>query len=174
MKNLILITGTSCVGKTTTSTKLVKLLPDCVFPDGDWCWYADPWTVTDETKNMAVKNMSFLLNSFLDCSAYKNIIFSWILRNDSMVDMVLSWLEGKDYNLHKFSLICSEEALKSRYQKDIDNDLRESGKLEVYMQGLRDYFVEMDTIKIDTSDITPEQTAEIIYNYIYPIELKQT
>ena len=167
MKNLILITGTSCVGKTATSKKLVKLLPNCVFLDGDWCWYADPWTVTDETKRMAEKNMSFLLNSFLDCSAYENIIFSWILRNDSMVEMVLSWLKGKDYNLHKFSLICSDDALKSRYQKDIADNLREGGRLEGLLQGLHNYFIEMDTVKIDTSDITPEQAANIIYNHIY-------
>ena len=167
MKNLILITGTMCVGKTATSTKLVKLLPNCVYLDGDWCWYADPWTVTDETKRMAEKNMSFLLNNFLDCSVYENVIFSWVLRNDSMVEMVLSWLKDKDYKLHKFSLICSEDALKSRYQKDIDNNLRESGKLEGLLQSLRNYFIEMDTIKIDTSDITPEQTAHCIYKHIY-------
>ena len=167
MKNLILITGASCVGKTATSMKLVKLLPNCVYLDGDWCWYADPWIVTDETKRMAEKNMSFLLNSFLDCSAYENIIFSWILRNDSMVDMVLSWLKGKDYNLHKFSLVCSEDALKSRYQKDVDSGARESGRLEALLQGLRNHFVEMDTIKIDTGDITQEQAAHIIRKHIY-------
>jgi len=167
MKNLILITGSSCVGKTTTSTQLVKLLPNCVFLDGDWCWYADPWTVTDETKRMAERNMSFLLNSFLDCSAYENVVFSWILRNDSMVDMVLSWIKDKDYNLHKFSLVCSENALKSRYQKDVDNNLRERGKLDNLLYGLRNHFNEMDTIKIDTSGITPEQAANLIYNKIY-------
>ena len=167
MKNLIFITGTSCVGKTITSTRLMKLLPNCIYLDGDWCWYADPWNVTDETKRMAEKNISFLLNSFLDCSVYDNVIFSWILRNDSMIDMVLSWLKNKKYSLHKFSLICSEEALKSRYQNDIDNNLREFGKLESCLQGLKNHFIEMDTIKINTSDITPEQAANIIYNHIY-------
>jgi len=38
MKNLIFINGTMGVGKTTTSKILLKLLPECVFLDGDWCY----------------------------------------------------------------------------------------------------------------------------------------
>ena len=65
MKNLIFINGTMGVGKTTTSKKLLKLLPNCVFLDGDWCWYSDPWIVNDETKNMVERNISFLLNNLI-------------------------------------------------------------------------------------------------------------
>jgi len=42
MKNLIFINGTMGVGKTATSRELQKLLSNCVFLDGDWCWDMSP------------------------------------------------------------------------------------------------------------------------------------
>jgi ABC-type iron transport system FetAB ATPase subunit len=167
MKNLIIINGTMGVGKTATCKMLLKLLPNCVLLDGDWCWYADPWTVTDETKIMAEKNMSFLLNNYLDCSIYENIIFCWVLHVENMVDMVCSWVKDKDFISYKFSLVCSESALLSRLQNDIENGERENDILKRSLQRLPNY-INMDTIKIDVSDITPKQAAHQISDFVYP------
>ena len=166
MKNLIFINGTMGAGKTAVSKVLLKLLPDCVMLDGDWCWYADPWTITDETKRMMYNNTGYLLNSFLDCSVYENVIFCWVMHLDSMIDDILSLIRNADYRLYKFSLVCSENALISRLQKDIDNGLRKTDIVERAIQRQPNFFT-MDTIKIDASDITSEQAADIIYNNIY-------
>ncbi len=171
MKNLIFINGTMGVGKTTTSKKLLKLLPNCVFLDGDWCWYADPWTVTDETKIMSKRNMSFLLDSFLTCTSYENVIFCWVMPDEGMINEILSMIKNTDYNLYKFSLICSEDALIKRIQKEIDNGMRENVTLERVMweriMTRMQKIGEMDAIKIDVSNITPDQAARAIYNTIY-------
>jgi len=166
MKNLIFINGTMGVGKTATSKILLKLLSNCVLLDGDWCWYADPWIVTDETKQMMYNNTGYLLNSFLDCSAYNNVVFCWVMHLDSMVEDILSLIKGADYNLYKFSLVCSENALTTRLQKDVDDGVRENAALERAISRMSN-FLKMDTIKIDVSDITAEQAANIIYNHIY-------
>ena len=166
MKNLIFINGTMGVGKTMTSKTLLKLLPNCVFLDGDWCWYADPWTVTQETKIMSKKNMSFLLDSFLNCSVYENVIFCWVMHVENMIYDILSSIKSTGYNFYKFSLICSENALISRIQKDIDYGVREDGILERALSRMSNY-LKMDTVKIDVSDITPEQAAHTIYDIIY-------
>ena len=50
MKTLYLIGGTMGVGKTTVCQLLKQDLPNSVFLDGDWCWDASPFQVTDETK----------------------------------------------------------------------------------------------------------------------------
>ena len=155
------------VGKTATSKILLKLLPNCVFLDGDWCWYADPFIVNEETKNMAEQNMSFLLNNFLSCSVYENIIFCWVMHTESLIDRVHSWIKGNDYTLYKFSLVCSENALITRLKKDIDNGVREDDIVERSLERLPN-FLKMDTIKIDVSNITPKQAAHIIYDFVYP------
>lgn len=88
MKKLILIGGTMGVGKSTVSQILKRILPDSVFLDGDWCWDSSPFQVTDETKKMVMDNICFLLNGFLSCSAYQNVIFCWVMHEQANVFQV--------------------------------------------------------------------------------------
>lgn len=46
---------------------------------GDWCWDMSPFIVTNETKKMVLDNISYLLNNFICCSGYKNIMFCWVM-----------------------------------------------------------------------------------------------
>lgn len=48
-------------------------LNNSVFLDGDWCLDASPFQVTEETKAMVIRNICYMLNSFLHCSAYENV-----------------------------------------------------------------------------------------------------
>ena len=61
MKRLYLLGGTMGVGKTTVSQQLKQDLPNSVFLDGDWCWDADPFQVTEETKSLFEKIWEFIL-----------------------------------------------------------------------------------------------------------------
>ena len=88
MKRLFLIGGTMGVGKTTVGQILKKRLPDCVFLDGDWCWEMDPFQVNDETKQMVMENICFLLKNFIRCSAYKNIVFCWVMHEQTIIDEI--------------------------------------------------------------------------------------
>ena len=60
MKTLYMIGGTMGVGKTTVSQLLKHDLPNSVFLDGDWCWDASPFQVTDETKAMVTNNICLI------------------------------------------------------------------------------------------------------------------
>lgn len=165
MKNLIFINGTMGVGKTTISKELQKLLPNCIFLDGDWCWDMSPFIVTDETKKMVLDNISYLLNNFISCSEYKNIIFCWVMHEESIFDDVLSRLNKDDCMLHKFSIVCSEQTLISRITKDINQGIRKNDVIERSVPRLNNYF-QMDTRKIDVSYISAKEAAEIIYKLI--------
>lgn len=79
MKKLYLIGGTMGVGKTTICQELKKNLDCSVFLDGDWCWDSHPFCVTNETKNMVLDNICYVLNNFIHCSVYENIIFFWVM-----------------------------------------------------------------------------------------------
>lgn len=165
MKNLIFINGTMGVGKTSTSKELQKMLPNCVFLDGDWCWNMSPFIVTDETQNMVLDNISHLLNNFISCSEYENIIFCWVMHEQSILDDVLSRLNKYDCMLFKFSIVCTEQSLISRITKDIKQGIRKKDIIERSVPRLKKYF-EMDTKKIDVSEISAKETAEIIYKLI--------
>ncbi|HCJ56987.1 AAA family ATPase [Lutispora sp.] len=165
MKNLILINGTMGVGKTATSRELQNLLSKCVFLDGDWCWDMSPFIVTDETKKMVIDNITHLLNNFISCSEYQNIIFCWVMHEQSILDDVLSRLNKDDCTVYKFSIVCSEKALIERIKKDIEQGIRTEDIIEISVPRLSNYF-RMDSEKIDVSEISAKQAAEIIYKQI--------
>ena len=121
MKNLIFINGTMGVGKTATSNELKKLLSNSVFLDGDWCWDMDPFIVNEETKRMVIDNITHLLNNFLHCSELKNIIFCWVMHEQSIISEIISRLDVSSCHFYAFSLICSEKALRHRITKDARN-----------------------------------------------------
>lgn len=84
------------VGKTTVCRRLKVLLPNSVFLDGDWCWDMHPFQITEETKAMVLDNICHLLYNFLGCSAFQNIIFCWVLHEQSILDSILARLDLKD------------------------------------------------------------------------------
>ena len=108
------------IGKTTVSQLIKRKLDNSVFLDGDWCWDAHPFQVTEETKKMVLENICFLLNQFIHCSAYQNIIFCWVLHEQNIIDTILANIDKTDCELKVVSLICSETELRARLMKDVD------------------------------------------------------
>ena len=98
-KKLYLIGGPMGVGKTTAGQLLKIRLDNCVFLDGDWCWDMEPFQVTTETKKMVIENICFLLNNFNRCPAYENIIFSWVMQEQMIVDTIISRLNTESAEL---------------------------------------------------------------------------
>ncbi|MFV0394487.1 MAG: AAA family ATPase [Coprobacillaceae bacterium] len=154
MKNLIMINGTMGVGKTTISQRLKKQLPNSVFLDGDWCWDASPFIVTKETKEMVVDNITYLINNFLSCNEYQNIIFCWVMDEQQIIDTVLSKV-SLPYNLYTFTLMCDEVTLKQRIQKDIDQGIRTNDAIKRSIERLTKY-EQLSTTKINVSNKTIE------------------
>lgn len=159
MKRLIIINGTMGVGKTTTCLELQRLLPKNVFLDGDWCWNMNPFIVTEETKTMVVENISFLLNGFIKCSEYENIIFCWVMHQQEIIDSVMTRLKTDGCEIYIFSLICSEASLLERLEKDIYEEKRTRDVLERSISRMKNYDA-MDSIKVDVSNITPLSAAK--------------
>lgn len=165
MKNILFINGTMGVGKTATSRELQRLLPKCAFLDGDWCWDMNPFIVTGETKSMVEDNICHILNNFLKCSEYENIIFCWVMHEEYIIEDILSGLNLQNAALYKISLICSKQSLIDRLSKDVNNGIRTKDVIERSVSRLNNYLL-MDTIKIDVSNIAPEQVAQQIIKYI--------
>lgn len=128
-----------------------KELTNSVFLDGDWCWDADPFQVTDETKAMVMDNICYLLNNFLHCSAYENVIFCWVMHEQSIVDEIVSKLDTEECRVIKISLIVDEANLRKRLLSDIANKIRTEEIMDKSIARIQMYQV-LDTVKIDTSN----------------------
>ena len=124
MKTLYMIGGTMGVGKTTVCQQLKRDLPNSVFLDGDWCWDASPFQVTEETKAMVTNNICYLLNNFLKCSAYENIIFCWVMHEQGIICSILEKLDTQSCDVKCISLIVDEANLRKRLIKDVESGIR--------------------------------------------------
>lgn len=160
-KNLYLIGGTMGVGKTTVCQILKRKLPQAVFLDGDWCWDADPFLVTDETKAMVMDNICHLLNNFLRCPAYENVIFCWVMHQQDIVDEILARLDAEGVVVRAISLVCSPEALRARLARDVEAGLRQEDIIRRSVERLPLYEA-LSTEKLDVSGLSAEEAAEQI------------
>jgi len=161
MKNLFLIGGTMGAGKTATCQILKQKLNNSIFLDGDWCWDMHPFQVTEETKQLVIENICFLLNNFIRCSAYENIIFCWVMHQQAIIDDILSRLDMTSCKVHSISLICSEQALRTRLEKDVAAGIRTGDVVQRSIERIPLYG-KLNTCKVDESEITPEQAADSI------------
>lgn len=161
MKNLLLIGGTMGVGKTATGRILKRKLNRAVYLDGDWCWDADPFVVTDETKKMVIDNIAYLLNNFLSCTAYENVIFTWVMHEQAIIDDILSRLQTEKTRVFCFSLVSDEESLVNRLEKDIKAGIRDADVIKRSVNRMPLY-EKLKSINIDNSSKKPDETADEI------------
>jgi len=165
MKKLIIINGTMGVGKSAVCRQLLKILAPGVWLDGDWCWNMNPFVVSEENKQMVLNNIGYLLKSFLNNTGYEYVIFCWVIHQEAIFDQLLVQLQGLDFELHKISLVCSEQALTTRLQNDVKAAIRNQDVIERSIPRLALY-QDMDTQKIDVSTITTEQAAKEIMQLV--------
>lgn len=161
MKNIYLIGGTMGVGKTTTCRIMKQKLENSVFLDGDWCWDMHPFQVTEETKHMVIGNVSFLINSFIKCSAFEHIVFCWVMHEQGIIDEILSHLDTTGFRIHLISLVCDKEALQVRLGKDVDEGIRTEDIVRKSLERIPLYEA-LRTVKVDVSKRSPEQAANFI------------
>ena len=149
------------VGKTAVCQQLKNLLSDSVFLDGDWCWDADPFYVTEETKGLVMDNICHILNNFLHCSAYQNVIFGWVMHEQTIINEILARLDVYDRRVFCISLMVDEDNLRRRLEQDIIRGVRNEDIVGRSIHRLPLY-QHLDTIKVDTSDKTVLETAQEI------------
>ena len=149
------------VGKTSVSQCLKRELPNAVFLDGDWCWDADPFLVPEETKEMVIDNICYLLNHFIQCSAYENIIFCWVMHEQSIIDTILNKVKITDCVVKVVSLMANEETLTKRIMKDVDSGSRGTDVLERSIARLP-FYQSVSSVKVQTNNKTVYEIAKDI------------
>lgn len=157
-KKLYVIGGTMGVGKTETCRALNGRLPASVFLDGDWCWAMHPFVVTEETRALVMENITALLNNFLRCPAFDNVVFCWVLHEQAIWDELLGRLQTGGWRVVKAALVCSEAALGGRVEGDIARGVREPGDLPRTLARLPLYR-KLDVPLLDTTHLTPGEAA---------------
>ena len=164
MKTLYLVGGPMGVGKTSVCQLLKRRLDRCAFLDGDWCWDMDPFVVNDETKGMVLDNICFVLDRFLHCTEFENVVFCWVLHQQGIWDAILSRLDTSGWRVVRAALVASPEALVRRLQGDIAAGRRQPDVIPRSLARLPLY-EKLDVLQIDTSERSTEETAGCLAFY---------
>ncbi len=166
MKRLVIVNGTMGAGKSAVCRELKKLLAPCAFLDGDWCWDMEPFIVNAVTKEMALKNISYLLDSFLCCPVYETVLFCWVLHQREVWEDILSRLTLEDVETRVFTLMLAPSSLRTHIEKDMAAGLRTPDVLERALSRLSLY-ESMNTEKVWVDKITPQEAAAQIAQSLF-------
>ena len=100
---------------------------------------------------MVIRNICYLLNSFLHCTAYENIIFCWVMHEQSILDAITNRLDTDNCKVTKISLTADEINLRNRLASDITRGIRTADIIDRSVARINLYSL-LDTVKIDTSN----------------------
>ena len=156
--NLILISGSPCVGKTAVGTRLFESYGNSAYLDGDWCWCVHPFSVTDSRLRNGDRSMSFVLSNYLD-SGFAYVFFTSVVLTDPLIrENILKGITAKHYETIAFTLTCSEETLKRRHDKRGDK-----GETNYYWLRLPPFpeDIVIDTDNKSVREIVKEMKKEI-------------
>ena len=170
-KQLILVGGAMGVGKSAVCRELLrqltpgvwleelaKILPDNAYLDGDWCWNMNPFVVSEENKRMVLSNITHLLRAYLNNSSYRYVLFCWVMDQPLLFEAVLGPLRDIPFTLHSFSLVCTEQALRERLERDVRDGIREADVIPRSLRRLPAYAA-LPTCKLDVTSLTPYEAA---------------
>lgn len=165
MKDFLILHGPMGVGKSTVSRQVCRLLQPSALLEGDWCWQIFPFCPTEGNKEMAIKHMTFLLNSYLHNRNISYLVFNWVFQDDKIFQKILPFLDLSDARVYRFALVCDESTLKKRLQKDVSNGLRDAGSVARGLSYLPLY-AQTKSRLLDTTNLSPDQAAQRIVQYV--------
>jgi len=114
---------------------------------------------------MVLKNITYLLRNFLTNSSLEYVIFDWVIHYEDIFNLVLQPLSDLEFEVIKITLLCSEETLKKRILNDVQLNLRDGEELSTSLERL-ELYKNMSTVKIDTTNISINQTVDKILKII--------
>lgn len=160
MKNIIILNGPMGCGKTTVGKKICERLHKTAFIDGDWCFDLHPFVGNNETKNMAVDNIVFMIQNYSLCSECENIVLVWLMDDKKYHDRIINEILNLKLNIIDLTLWCDEPNLVQRWTNDKICEWRNSQWLEVSKKSLN-YFKSLNNV-LNTSELSIDEVVDSI------------
>ena len=105
--------------------ELLRQLTPGVWLDGDWCWNMNPFVVSEENKRMVLSNITHLLRAYLNNSSYRYVLFCWVMDQPLLFEPCSARF-GISLYVAQLSLVCTEQVLRERLERDVRDGIREA------------------------------------------------
>ncbi len=140
------------MGKTICARELFGRLSNSAWLDGDDVWRVNPFSIKDPRLRAGDRNMSFVLQTYLQ-SQFDYVIFSSVVLTDERItNGILDTINVGPHDIIFFSLVCDPATLKSR---SLCRDSVEDPGMDFLNAARR-----RDSIGIDTTGKTPKDVAD--------------
>ena len=165
MKKLIIILGPNGVGKSTVAAELMRMLPNSAFIDSDSLRMMNPAGNSVELIRIQKANILAVMSNYFSSAMIEHVIFPYGLhghRKQMLEDIIRGICNKFDIEICTIVLTCSEEENVRRMKLDGRDPDRIKRAIEVSR-------LEYDNIKnskIDTTSLTPKETALTIIDAI--------
>ena len=159
---LILIGGEAWTGKSTCAEILFKRLDNSAWLDGDDVWRVNPWSLDDVRLRTSDINMAFVLQTYLQSKFDYVILSSIVLSDPSITTRILERINGVEYDLLSFTLMCDEATL-------IERARQRDGNINPSFIVLEKTNALDNTIKIDAANKKPEKIVDEILSVIHGV-----
>lgn len=168
MKKVIFLNGPMGVGKTAVGRLLQGALPQTAFIDGDWCLDIEPFVGNSETRAIAVNNILHLLGNYKACSCCRNVVVAWLMDRPEVREALDAGTRERVLEPWWFTLGCSAQALRLRWEADRACPWRTEEWLTVSLCSLEG-FADLPG-QVDTTDKTAQQVRDEILRTIQRLE----
>ena len=159
---LILIGGEAWTGKSTCAEILFKRLYNSAWLDGDDVWRVNPWSLDDPRLRTSDINMGFVLQTYLKAKFDYVILSSIVLSDPAITARILDRIDGPEYDLLSFTLMCDEATLTERARRRDDK----ANPRFIVLEKTRAL---VGTIKINTANKQPEDVVDEMLSVIHGV-----
>lgn len=108
----------------------------------------NPFVVSEENKRMVLSNITHLLRAYLNNSSCRYVLFCRVMDQPLLFEAVLGPLRDIPFTSHSFSLVCTEQALRERLERDVRDGIREADVIPRSLRRLPAYAA-LPTCKLD-------------------------
>lgn len=158
-KKLIFICGPNGVGKSSTCRELVNYIEDSAYVDSDWCTARNPFILTDETIDIGRQFMQFMLTKYLECSIYKNIIWTYGFhghRKDSFNKIMIELRKlNVDFDFIPIILTCDI----NENIKRMKHDNRDEARIDRAIRNTREIYNDYPFPTINTTNMAIKEAV---------------
>lgn len=164
-KKLIFICGPNGVGKSSTCRELVNCIEESAYVDSDLCNLRNPFIHTEGIE-IGRQFMQFMLTKYLECSTYKNIIWSFGFhgyRKDNFDEIMIELRKlNVDFDFIPIILTCDlDENIKR-----MNYDNRDDGRIERAIRNTRGIYNNYHFPTINTTNMTIKEAVSEIKKMI--------
>lgn len=163
-KTIWMIGGAPGTGKRSVAHALKKQLSWAVYLDGDAIWNSHPQIRDAETRKMAQQNVHYLLNQYLDSTAYSHVIFTWPMTDESKLVTAMEGLDLSNVHVVSVLLVCDSYVQRQRLEQRTGEDALPPDEIAAALMQGRTRRA-MRSFLVDTTQQSPEESAAQIVEF---------